>query len=316
MINKDYRGDVEPVAASAEDMALINGYSRKELSADQVYTFGILLCDNEIDRDLERFDTDALQELSKLFLGRTGIFDHSMRSDGQTSRIYYTEVRRDPVKKNSLGEQYVSLHAKAYMRRTEKNADLIAEIDGGIKKEASVSCSVAKVRCSVCGADRRSEGCEHIKGRRYGGSVCHSVLCEPTDAYEWSFVAVPAQRAAGVTKSYGALEKVLKSSDKGETVSVSRKDLSAMLEHIAALEPRAQDGINYRRSLENETVRLGMLALPSIGADCIEELVSSLSTKRIEEIRTAFENAVSKKLPIKAQLCAKTEKSDNDEFKI
>ncbi|MCR4614799.1 MAG: hypothetical protein K5756_01430 [Clostridiales bacterium] len=297
-------------------MALINEFSRKELTAEEVYTFGILLCDNEIDRDLERFDEDSLEALSKLFLGRTGIFDHSMRSDNQISRIYYTEVKRDPIKTNSLGEPYMSLHAKAYMLRTEKNAELIAEIDGGIKKEASVSCSVAKVKCSVCGADRRTEGCEHIKGRKYGGKLCHSVLCEPTDAYEWSFVAVPAQRAAGVTKSFGMLKSILENSESEDKVAVNRKDLAAMLEHIADLEPKAMDGVNYRKSLAKETVRLGMLALPAVSSDCIEEIVSSLSTKRMEEMKAAFENAASGKIPMSVQLYAKAESSDNNEFKI
>ena len=32
---------------------------------------------------------------------------------------------------------------------------------------------------------------------------CHVVLSDVTDAYEWSFVAVPAQREAGVTKQFG-----------------------------------------------------------------------------------------------------------------
>ena len=41
--------------------------------------------------------------------------------------------------------------AWAYMLRTEKNADLIAEIEGGIKKEVSVGCSVGRRVCSVCG---------------------------------------------------------------------------------------------------------------------------------------------------------------------
>jgi hypothetical protein len=36
----------------------------------------------------------------------------------------------------------------------------------------------------------------------YGGKICHTVLDGITDAYEWSFVAVPAQRNAGVTKKF------------------------------------------------------------------------------------------------------------------
>ena len=62
-----------------EDALLkINRYTRREFKADEVYTFSVVLCDNEIDRDNERFTTDALQKLATLFLGKTGIFNHSM----------------------------------------------------------------------------------------------------------------------------------------------------------------------------------------------------------------------------------------------
>ena len=37
----------------------------------------------------------------------------------------------------------------------------------------------------------------------YDGKTCHFVLSDPQDAYEWSFVAVPAQRDAGVIKGMG-----------------------------------------------------------------------------------------------------------------
>lgn len=36
--------------------------------------------------------------------------------------------------------------------------------------------------------------CTHIKGAEYGGKLCCYILDEPFDAYEWSFVAVPAQK--------------------------------------------------------------------------------------------------------------------------
>jgi hypothetical protein len=89
------------------------------------------------------------------------------------------------------------------MVRTSSNADLIKEIDGGIKKEVSVSCSANVHRCSICGKDRYKEGCNHTAGKYYGGQLCYTILDDITDAYEWSFVAVPAQVNAGVTKRFG-----------------------------------------------------------------------------------------------------------------
>ena len=67
--------------------------------------------------------------------------------------------------------------------------------------------SVFRVRqrpqtCSICGRDRRTDPCPHHNGQTYGGKQCHTVLDGITDAYEWSFVAIPAQREAGVTKHF------------------------------------------------------------------------------------------------------------------
>ena len=48
--------------------------------------------------------------------------------------------------------------------------------------------------CSICGSDYGS--CGHRKGESYDGQVCCAILQEPMDAYEFSFVAVPAQKKA------------------------------------------------------------------------------------------------------------------------
>lgn len=45
--------DQSPV--TQEQLAQINRYSRRELTAQEVYVFSLILCDNEIDRDYERF---------------------------------------------------------------------------------------------------------------------------------------------------------------------------------------------------------------------------------------------------------------------
>ena len=196
----------ERIGITEEVMEKINGYAVGELKSEQVYCFSVLLCDNDVDRDYERFSDEALYRLAVMFRGRTGIFDHDHRSRGQTARIYDTEVRSYPDRKTMDGRDYRALMGFAYMVRTEDNKSLIAEIEGGIKKEVAVGCSVAKRICAVCGADGAKGGCNHIKGRSYGGKLCYVELDEPLDAYEWSFVAVPAQRAAGVTKVYGERE--------------------------------------------------------------------------------------------------------------
>ena len=201
------KGKEAGIAVTAEELARINRFAKKELRAEEVYTFAVKLCDNEVDRDFERFDRAALEKLSELFVGRTGIFDHSWSAGGQTARIYRAEVIEEETR-TTAGDKYCWCKGWAYMLRTEKNAELIAEIEGGIKKEVSVGCSAAKRSCSICGKDAGL--CEHERGKYYGGKLCYAVLSDITDAYEWSFVAVPAQRAAGVVKRFGQSEGSLK----------------------------------------------------------------------------------------------------------
>lgn len=179
----------------------LNKFTRRELSADEVFIFSVTLCDNEVDRDNERFARESLDEMAEKFIGVTGIFDHDPKGGNQTARIFSTEVIEED-RENSIGEKYAYLKGYAYMVRTSSNADLIREIDGGIKKEVSVSCTAERQICSVCGTDRRVKSCHHVKGRRYDGKKCFVSLEDISDAYEWSFVAVPAQVRAGVTKRF------------------------------------------------------------------------------------------------------------------
>lgn len=37
------------------DLDLINNYTRRKLSKDEVYIFSVVLCDNEVDREFEKF---------------------------------------------------------------------------------------------------------------------------------------------------------------------------------------------------------------------------------------------------------------------
>ena len=179
----------------------LNRFTRRKHTAQEVYMFDVILCDNEVDRDGECFTKQALETLCRRFEGVTGIFDHDPKGSRQTARIFATELVEDPARRTAYGAAYTYLKACAYMIRTDSNQDLIREIDGGIKKEVSVSCAAKTSRCSVCGS---TGACAHEKGTVYGGRLCYRELEDISDVYEWSFVAVPAQVHAGVTKQYGA----------------------------------------------------------------------------------------------------------------
>ena len=56
-----------------QELAQINAWSRRELKAEEVYAFAVKLCDNEVDRDWERFPAATLEELAPLFAGKSGL---------------------------------------------------------------------------------------------------------------------------------------------------------------------------------------------------------------------------------------------------
>ncbi len=164
--------------SAAEDMEKINRYTRREYKAEEVYTFSLVLCDNEVDRDFERFSVPALEKLRELFLGKTCILDHERKSANQTARIYDTFLEKEEGRVTQAGEPYVRLAARAYLPRTEKNRETVELIESGILKEVSVSCSVKRSVCGICG----KEDCSHRQGQTYGGRLCCRVLEEPADA--------------------------------------------------------------------------------------------------------------------------------------
>ena len=272
-----------------EELRYINQFAKTELAEDQVYAFAVRLCDNEVDRDFERFDTKALEELGRMFLGKSGIFDHQWSAKGQTARIYRTEVVREPSMVTAAGDAYCWLKGWAYLMRTEKHADLIAEIEGGIKKEVSVGCSVAKRVCSVCGAE--SGACHHVPGQMYGEQLCFTELKEPLDAYEWSFVAVPAQKNAGVIKSFNPVHET---------------------------EKLAEMAREYKNEMQSEILRCAASVLPEMKSASLDEICGSLSLGMLREMRDAFRKNAQKNLPVVRQLdCGGAdEESENSEYKI
>lgn len=270
------------------ELELINKFTGRELGKDEVYAFSVVLCDNEIDRDYERFSPEALEKLGKLFVGVTGLMDHEPRSGNQSARIFSCSVRRMGDKITSDGKPYVRLEARAYIPVYEGSRKLISELDGGIKKEVSVGCSVSRRICSVCGSEYGS--CGHIKGTRYKGSLCFATLEEPTDAYEWSFVAVPAQKQAGVIKNYrgGTDMDVEKRLFEGCSQTFTADEMNLLAEKYRQLSEKAADGEAYRRRLECNINKTAAVILPGIKRDILDLMMKNMNAAQLEELYSAF----------------------------
>lgn len=265
----------------AADLQQINALAKTDLTPEEVYTFAVRLCDNEIDRDGERFEPETLAALGELFVGKSGIFDHRWSALGQTGRIYRTAVCYEPETVTAAGDGYCYLKGWAYMLRTEKNAALIEEIEGGIKKEVSIGCSVGRAVCSVCGA--AAGECGHVHGEVYDGKVCYTSLQDAKDAYEWSFVAVPAQRNAGVMKRFAPrdrqdLKAFLTTAEDGAYLGAYRR-----------LEQEAELGRSYLKGLRADVVRLACVAEEELDGGVFAAIAEKLTERELLELRRVYQ---------------------------
>ena len=252
-----------------EQLEKINLQSKAELTAEQVYCFSVRLCDDQPDRDFERFDTAALPVLAKLFIGKTGICDHEWSAEGQIARIFdaWTET---------AGEATI-LRAWAYMLRGEDTDPIIAKIEAGIHREVSVGCAMEKTLCSVCGAQYGT--CEHRKGEVYGGEICCGILCGAKDAYEFSFVAVPAQSEAGILKGFGAHDP-----------------------RLLELKHKAELGERYLGEQRRDAVRLALSLGLQVERSLLETMANALNEGELSRLNGALKELRDRKFSCKTQL--------------
>ena len=267
---------------TAEQLEAINGMAKGSLTAEQVYVFSLRLCDDQVDRDYERFDTAALAELAKLFVGKSGSVDHVWSAQAQMARIFRTEV---------VTEDAVSyIKAWAYIRRGGAGDEWIADIEAGIKKEVSVGCAMGRSVCSVCGLEYGT--CGHRKGEHYDGQLCAAILKEPVDAYEFSFVAVPAQPEAGVLKGMGRR-------------CVSLKELAdrhGAQEEYRTLFKLAELGRVYEQTLADEVVRLCLALELGVAEPVLRTVAGKMGAEELRVLQKALTEKMSGRYPVQRQL--------------
>ena len=212
--------------------------------------------------------------------------DHKWSADKQIARIFETQVVKEK------GVSYIK--AWAYIRRGGSNDEVIADIEAGIKKEVSVGCAMGMAVCSVCGSEYGT--CGHMKGESYDGQICCAILKEPMDAYEFSFVAVPAQKDAGVLKAMGGGKHCLKE---------LAEEFGAQAEY-RALYKQAELGRRYQKELEDSVVRLGLSLELGVSEPVLRNLAKTAAAEDLLALKTALEQRLSEMLPVTTQLPGST----------
>lgn len=188
-------------------------------------------------------------------------------------------------------EEAVSyVKAWAYIRRGGAADEVIADIEAGIKKEVSVGCSMGRSVCSICGGDYGT--CGHQKGEVYDGQLCCVILKEPMDAYEFSFVAVPAQREAGVLKGFENRKPCLKE---------LAAEFGAQAEY-RILWKQAELGRQYEKELQDQVVRLSLSLDLGVEEPVLRGMVQKAAPEDLLKLRDALEKRLAQWLPVQPQL--------------
>lgn len=255
------------------DYELIKQYMPEPLDKEAIFVYKVKLCDNLVDRDCEQFTEKSLKVIESLYVGKVGIEDHLNKSSNVHSRLYKTEYVEDSTRKNDMGDSYKYVVGYAYTINNDKNKDLIDEIKAGIKKEVSVGLNNESVNCSICGVSVYSRDCNHYIGETYNidgvNTKCIGLLDSVFDAYEWSFVAVPAQKEAGVIK---------KMKNKKEEGLMSLKALALKISKIPGI-PSEDITLLLKAVDENEKPEGDVVK--SLNLE-IESLKKSLTAKQAE----------------------------------
>jgi superfamily I DNA/RNA helicase len=157
----------------------------------------------------------------------------------------------------------------------------------------------------------------------YGKKLCYSILSDARDAYELSFVAVPAQRESGITKSFGIKEKsdmvdIIKAiSDVDTDVTITKSQAEQLSSYIDDLKEEAKLGEEYKKQLSKEVVKLFATNFPQMDTSIVSSVTSVMTTKELLGFKQGLGEA-QKKAP-QSQLISKAEKNDKkaySEFKI
>jgi hypothetical protein len=123
-------------------------------------------------------------------------------------------------------------------------------------------------------------------------------LKEPVDAYEFSFVAVPAQREAGVMKAMPGKTPALKA---------LAEEFGAQAEY-RALYKQAQLGALYEKQLRDDVVRLCLSLDLGATEPVLRGIMDKAGSEELQLLKQALEKRMRLLMPVVTQLSGPAEK--------
>ena len=120
------------------------------------------------------------------------------------------------------------------------------------------------------------------------------------DAYEFSFVAVPALREAGVLKGFGR-----------NTVSLKElADENGAQEEYRQMFKLAQLGRKYEKQLQTEVVRLCLGIGLGLEEPVLRSIAQKMGSEELARLKEALELRLAEMMPVQSQLMASFDKAE------
>ena len=123
------------------------------------------------------------------------------------------------------------------------------------------------------------------------------------DAYEFSFVAVPAQPQAGVLKGLGGGKKSLKDLAEQFGAQAEYRNLYKL----------AELGKQYTLDLQNDVVRLCLSLQLGVAEPVLRSIVSLANAEDLLKMRTALQKRFDESMPVQTQLALTAPRADEME---
>lgn len=273
----------EGIKVTDADLAAINRFSRKNLTADQVFIQKFLAAHNMVDREKERFSEELLSDLAKTIPGKSLLKNHN-HSDDPLGLVFSSELQKSSIEevKALVGAEMNEvkgtdnpelLFIKMFIFKTDKNLEERQKIDSGVFQHGSISLGAER------GLEKEHNGHEFFEIQARG------------EAHEFSLVFLGAQQGAGKRyknkektepeKGNKGMDKVLEimgaigeAIGKKVTESTVTKEIKAVIQEglekvkelttkvtelekeAKELKPQAEEGKKYKSHLVGEFVRL------------------------------------------------------------
>lgn len=166
-----------------DETEAVNRFALRPLTRDDFAVFRLDLCHNQVDRHFSRFPDEELDRINALVPGRPLMERHDLRGSLPRGTFFRSALHRQ--------DDRLSVRPDVYVLRTERNADFIRNIEGGVYRETSIGFSFQTPECNVCGKDMRT--CDHVPGRTYGDTRCHYIMRNVLEVIEGSVVPSGSQ---------------------------------------------------------------------------------------------------------------------------